>query len=312
MNWKMKAVIQRACAAMPVFREEIYWLVQTRLGLRPVPYDAEVLLKDAAAMAIELRAQGFDLCGARVMEVGTGRSLDMPIALWLLGAESTITIDLHPYLKPGRVAELLAFVREHRGWLREIFLPACEAAGLDHRLNAVCAVRTCAELMQVARITVMAPADAARTGLPAGSIDLHVSYTVLEHIPPAILREILREAARLLSPRGLAIHHIDLSDHFRRDDGSITAINFLRYPARKWDRIAGNQYSYQNRMREPDYRTLYADAGHEPLAWRVWRDERSRAALETGFPLDPDFRRYTPDELITVLIRAISRTAGTC
>ncbi len=49
---------------------------------------------------------------------------------------------------------------------------------------------------------------------PQAAWTSHLSYTVFEHIPVVVLEQILHEANRVLSDRGAAIHHIDLSDHF--------------------------------------------------------------------------------------------------
>ena len=38
----------------------------------------------------------------------------------------------------------------------------------------------------------------------------------------------------MLSPQGLALYYIDLSDHFSHDDHSISAINFLQFSDEQW------------------------------------------------------------------------------
>ena len=70
-------------------------------------------------------------------------------------------------------------------------------------------------------------------------MDYHISTTVFEHIPRADIARILKEAKRILKKGGVAIHFIDLSDHFQHQDKSITRINFLRYSDEEWDKIGG-------------------------------------------------------------------------
>jgi SAM-dependent methyltransferase len=307
MNWRVKALLQRFCAALPFAREPIYWFLQRRLGTMRIPNDPTFMFQEAASIRAELQRSGFCLSGARVMEVGTGRALDLPVGFYLCGAASTITFDLTPYLKSERVEQSLQFIREHTEQVRDIFLPLVDAADLDRRLEDLCRITTCRELLDVAHLDVRAPADAAHSGLAAGSVDLQISYTVFEHIPYAVLLDILREAGRVLAPGGVALHHIDLSDHFVRDDPSVSMIHFLRYSNEEWRKLAGNQYAYHNRLREPEYRRLYEEAGHEILVWESWQDARSLAELQAGFPVSSEFRQYSPELLATTLVRAISR-----
>jgi hypothetical protein len=151
-----------------------------------------------------------------------------------------------------------------------------------------------------------APSDAAATGLPNGSIDIHVSYTVFEHIPGPVLEAILRESSRLLSDNGFALHHIDLSDHFAQD-GEITKINFLQYSPAEWESYAGNQFAYHNRLRPGEYRAIYEAAGHEVLEWIPHVDQDSITALTGGFPVHPGFGSHLPQELCTGVLQVISR-----
>jgi len=59
------------------------------------------------------------------------------------------------------------------------------------------------DFLEAAHILYLAPADAADTKLPSGSVDYHFSYTVFEHIPIEALRSLLREATRILAYGGV-------------------------------------------------------------------------------------------------------------
>jgi hypothetical protein len=143
--------------------------------------------------------------------------------------------------------------------------------------------------------------------LPAGSIDLQTSYTVFEHIPRPVLASILRESSRLLANGGVTCHHIDPSDHFSHEDSTISAIHFLRFSETEWERYAGNQFAYHNRMRVHQYRQLYEDCGHSLLQWKEVVDPRSLAEIRSGFPLHAEFQSLAPEILSTTVVRAISR-----
>lgn len=257
-------------------------------------------------MAGTLRTVGFEIAEATIMEVGTGWRVDLPIALFLRGARRIITCDLNRYLTNSLVLQTVRYVAENNDAIRTIFSDIDEDI-LDERIERLRRVRTVDELFAATGIEYHAPCDCAHTGFAPGSIDLHYSYTVFEHIPAPELEAILLEAGRLLSDRGLAFHHIDLGDHFAQVDPSITPANFLRFPERAWQRYARTPWSYHNRLREDDYRALFASVPHEILDWKPYVDERSLQSLRNGFPLAPEYRDKDPELLSVAILDVISR-----
>jgi hypothetical protein len=86
MNWKVKARIQNGISLLPnsISYEAYYWIQRRFGGLRKVnPY------KDLS-MGIEIGKQiesfKHSWVGKTFLEVGTGRRINVPLALWLLGA----------------------------------------------------------------------------------------------------------------------------------------------------------------------------------------------------------------------------------
>jgi SAM-dependent methyltransferase len=312
MNWKQKAFIQRSCAALPFGREAAYYFLQRSCGsLRHDP-DPMPNLREAAGIAADLAAQGTPAEGRRVMEVGSGRRLDMPLAFYLLGAASVSTVDLHPYLKTGIVLKAAAAIVAQRDEVAALLAPYTSEAALSERLDRLASVSALPELFHQTKISYHAPVDATRTPFPDGSFDLQFSYTVFEHIPYEVLLGILRECRRILAPGGIACHHIDLSDHFAHDDPSISFVNFLRYEEAEWSAYNDNQFAYHNRLRAGDFERLYREAGHEILEWRTWQDKRGRQELSSGgFPLAGRFRGLSAETLATVGIRSFSRAEET-
>jgi SAM-dependent methyltransferase len=307
VNWKLKAAVQRVCAALPVGREAVYYSLQRTFGQLRDP-DRPLMMQQAAAlMATELRAHGFDLRDKRVMEVGTGWRVDLPIGLHLCGARSVVTYDLRRYLKPRLVMSAVAMLVRRRKAVGEAFRELVDPAEVDRRLDRLGQAGNVRELFRLAGIEYRAPADAVRTGLPAASVDLHMSFTVLQHIPYTVLVDILREASRVLAPNGLACHHIDLSDQFAQADPSISRTNFLRFSDEEWAQYSSNQFAYHNRLRVPDYERLYREAGHQIVGWVTEVDDRSRREIANGFRVAERFRAFPPDVLATDTIRAISR-----
>ncbi|MGQ9699237.1 MAG: methyltransferase domain-containing protein [Armatimonadota bacterium] len=138
-----------------------------------------------------------------------------------------------------------------------------------------------------------APADASKTALPSGSVDIVFSNNVLEHVEPDSLGPLLAEARRILRLGGVAIHSVDLSDHYSHGDPSLPRIHFLKYP--DWQfRWINNRWIYQNRLRPCQYRQIIESAGLRVLKWEVHTDEESVRHLRKmrvarcfqGFPED--------------------------
>lgn len=304
MNWKLKANIQRGCAALPA-SETLYYLLQSKLGSFRKNQDPMPNLRDAAVI---LRELPMPLTGKRIMEVGTGRRLDMPVAFYLAGAASIDTLDLHRYMKPELVCGSLRNLLGNRDEVRTLFAPFSSAAEVDQRIGKLVNITTFEELSKCARIRYHAPADARKTTFASGAFDVQFSFTVFEHIPGDILRDILIEAGRLLNPEtGVACHHIDLSDHCSHVDNSINQINFLRFDDAEWSKYNDNQFAYHNRLRAPDYLEIYAQAGHEILKRTDFVDDKSVLEIEQGFPLNAKYRGMDAKTLATVAMRLTSK-----
>lgn len=307
MNWKLKAAIQRACATLPVGRDAVYYSLQRTFGVLRDPNMPLSMQRAAARMAAQLQKHGFELAGKRVLEVGTGWRVDLPIALYLCGARSVITYDLRRLLKPRLVMAAIATLSRNLERVQTILGPFADPDEIQQRLGQLSRASTVREVFRIAGIEYRAPADATRTGLPAASVDLHLSHTVLQHIRYDTLIELLREASRVLAPGGLACHHMDLSDQFAQADASISRAHFLRYSDAEWAALADNPFAYHNRLRAADYERLYAEAGHEILGVQTRVDERSFREIASGFPLAESFRGLEPEMLAIDTVHVISR-----
>ena len=121
----------------------------------------------------------------------------------------------------------------------------------------------------------------------------------------------MKEAKRILKKDGTAIHFIDLSDHFQHQDKSITGINFLRYSEKEWERIAGNEFAYCNRLRVSDYFGLFERLGFDVCRKEVQEDKEARESMENGFRVDEKFRGYSVDEICSTDFRVALKAGGT-
>ncbi len=283
MHWKLKARIQNTVSLLPSSASyaAYYWIQRHFGGLRRMNPTSR--LTAGIETWKRIQEQGNDPSGKVFFEVGTGRSPLVPLAYWLMGAEKTITIDLNPYLKSELVQESIQYLAENREMITGLF----ESRLDTHRFNELMSLSEGADFatttfLDLCSIDYIAPGDAAKSGLAPGSIDFHTSYTVFEHIPPEVLRQILQEGNRIIKNDGLFVHRIDYSDHFSHADKSISAVNFLQFSDEEWERLAGNRYMYMNRLRHDDYLDLFQSVGQQILDTHPVIDRRSQQLVRSG------------------------------
>lgn len=303
MRWQRKAAIMRFCARLP-FGDRLYKQGQKSFGrLRADPMSR---LTMQIEMARWLQVHGLGVESKRFLEVGTGHIPVVPIGLFLTGAARVDTFDLHRRIDWGLTRDALSWIASNRQIVEPLYQGVVAASVFEARFAVLARMwRTPQRFCEEARICYRAPSDAAHTGLPSGSIDCQFSMTVLEHIPPAIISDILVEARRLLALGGLAIHFIDLSDHFQHQDASIKQINFLRFGEEEWQRMAGNEFAYCNRLRGSDYSMLFARSGYETLRMEAVLDEESLQALREGFVIDPIFKPYEAQDICVSSVKLL-------
>ena len=306
MNWKLKAAVQRGCAALPWGQEDAYYACSASSATcSAIPIRFRCLRSAPSWSSV---ARGGRDRGRQAHDGGGDRAAAGHADRLLSGRRR-----VHDHVRSPSLPQTGAGDgrggrdSRNRERVRGYFAEVTDPAGLDRRLEAVCSVRHFADLLALAQLDYRAPGDAAATGLPAGSIDIHTSYTVFEHIPGPVLKAILMEANRILAPNGVALHHIDPSDHFAHADAAISRINFLQFSPEQWEKLAGNQFAYHNRLRPDGYAEIYRHCGHEILQWTPKLDARCRKLLDDGFPLDDGFRGLPLDVLSTTVLHVLSR-----
>ena len=297
MNWRNKARIAAAVAKLPPkLSFAVYYFIQRRYGtlkqFHPIRY-----FQAGLKMVSLLQEQRGPLNGSETfLEVGTGRSLALPLALWLCGAKRIITVDVHPYLKEQLVLEQLQYLREHREQVAGLFTDHLEERTFRERMAFLeDSDMTLAKLLAGANIQYLAPINAAQLDLPSQSIDYHVSFQVLQHVTPKALIGIFLEGKRLLKPAGLFIHYTVLDDLFSGVDRGISPVNFLQFSDAEWENIAGNRFMYHNRLRADDLNDLLIQQGLKVALTDVKINRQSLQRLQDKeFVLDQRFRQKSP------------------
>jgi SAM-dependent methyltransferase len=299
VRWKLKAGVQKAVAALPFGSNAAYYAIQRTVGGLRRGLNHPMERFRAAIRAVEwIESANATINGKRVVEIGTGHMVNMPTAFWLMGAEETLTVDLNRYLSYALVKESNEFIRRNEASVLALFGARSSERIFQERFQKLLSFDGQIEgLLKLMSVRYVAPGDARRLPVGDATLDYHVSNTVLEHIPREVLEEILAEARRVLTPEGLLIHHIDPSDHFSHDDSSIVAVNFLKYSDDEWQRLAGNQFMYHNRLRAADFVSIFEGAGVRILRMEKRIDEPSLAALRNGFSVSERFSGVDSEEL---------------
>jgi SAM-dependent methyltransferase len=247
MNWKLKATAQMVASSLPLGAELNYLgqrVVMRRFG--SVDRSAADRLAKARWIAAEFQQRSATpLSAATFFELGTGWHMGVPLALWCLGVERQITVDVRRLARVELVNKVIA---------------ALQTTSAELLRRPGMAVRSFAELETRYGIEYRAPADARATGLPTESIDCVHSTLTLQHIPGEVLKTILRESRRILTAEGLLLSIIDYKDNYAYTDRSITAYNFLQYPEKRW-RWFNPPLHFQNRLRHAQYHALFEDCG---------------------------------------------------
>ena len=301
MHWRQKAFIQKIVAALPEeFGNHLYYWMQRRWGALQEDTPAEGFIT-AIELSRLLRASGKDLRGEDILEIGTGHRLVWPIAFWVLGAERIVTVDLHPYLRPELVELDLRYIANNASWFQELMSGASADKHRIHKLLTLAGGDcTTEDVMTTCQITYRSKVDPGCTDFGESEFSLHISNYVLEHVSPDQIVLLMKEGRRLIRDDGLLVHRIDHKDHFSRTDPTISMMNFLRFPDSEWDRLAGNRFTYVNRLRVDDYQKLFDSLDFEIVATHRNVDEESCENIRNGaLPVDARFAVKDPLDIAT-------------
>jgi len=208
----------------------------------------------------------------------------VPVGFFLSGAKRVVTVDLYRRLDYNIIKNSLFYLVKNRHLIESLYSNKTNSIMLNESFDLLSRYWfTPRQFIKMANIQYLAPADAANTNLFNDSIDYHISTNTLEHIPYEVLKNIFIEAKRILKDKGIAIHFIDLSDHFQHQDNSISRINFLRFSDNEWSYIARNQFAYCNRLRASDYLTLFNELRFDIVHVEKIINENSMNKIQDGF-----------------------------
>lgn len=302
MRWLLKALAQTVVAGLPG-SHELGFAFQRRVTRTLPRSDAELRRKVGRAMdhfAALLRHRG-SAAGVRAYEVGAGWDLVVALAYFALGIDEQLVVDIRPNAR-------LELVGDAARRLGRMDAELAAEAGRPLRDLGCERLRDTGDLWRRFRIDYRAPLDARRTGLPSAWAGFASSTNTLEHVPEHDLLPLLAETRRLLAPDGVFSCRIDLRDHYSYFDRSISAYNFLTISDARW-RLVNPSLHHQNRLRWPDYRRLFEEAGFAILDERRAGPTERDVELLRDLSLAPRFRRYSLEDLGVTAGTIVARPA---
>lgn len=259
VGWRAKALAFNIFDRIP-FGEQLYYFMQRNVT-RTLP---RKLAPTAETGGVQLRhvqtihRHVGDWRNLVLMEFGAGWDLYANLIYYCLGLERQVAIDVRRWARAEAINAVIAHLQADppAGHVRLPSIPVRQES-LE------------ADLQRHYGVRYMAPFDASTTGFDPGSIDLIVTTSVFEHIPPEVCRAILAECRRVIAPEGLMSHTIDYSDHYAHADPGITDYNYLRFDDRQWERFNPGIH-YQNRLRTPDFRQMFGQSGFAVVEAEEW------------------------------------------
>ena len=306
MHWRLKGGIQRALGRVP-FGDRLHYQLQKRLGgLRLFNDELARKIDDWCLMARQLDSVGLPVSNSRFLEMGTGWYPTFPFCLFLGGAKAVMTVDLNPHLRRDLTLRMTdALVR---------FLPVIagvtgrsegELARLQRELASALRHNASIEQATGGVVTYCAPCDASAVGLPAASVDVVFSNSVLEHVPAPVIARCFIEARRVLRAGGVVFHSVNCGDHYAYVDRSIHQLNYLQFSEADW-RKWNSRFLYQNRLRAVDFVDMARAAGFT-IEVDSSRPHPMRLQQLDTISVAPEFAGYSREQLAITSIDFIGR-----
>lgn len=290
MPWWVKATIEWFLARAPA-GEWVHRQLQERFGELANPGQS-TRFNNALYFLKKARDLAGPLENLHVVELGTGWVPAIPVSFLVCGSRVD-TFDVTRLVQREMLPRCL-----HEIGLRTLAI--AEAAGVLER--TVCErfelIRDDMDFEQAARRlggSYRAPWDTCHLPFDDDQVDVVVSSLVLAQIPIEMLDDVLRETMRVLKPGGMAVHHVYLGDEYAAGDPRRSALEFLKYSRKMWDRYFNHSLKHVNRLRHADFMQRFDDLGFETVECETRVDPKN--APPEHSQLADEFGHVNRDEL---------------
>ena len=258
MHYLIKSLMQNSIDLLPPNQAyKAYYKLQREFGGLKNINPLSSFLKGKEIL-YHLRNMGIKYKGKSFLEIGSGRSLILPVSLFIQGIDEIVTVDINPYFSIDIWQESLLWASRNYQILEK------ELPGFDKkRLRLVMETLQSETLLDVISklnslgIRYIAPCNASILPFKDDYFDFHISTNVLEHIQKEDIIDILIEGKRVLSKEGIFFHGIDFVDHFSYTDPSISKLHFLRFSKTIFKLLSHNRFGYVNRLRDSEFRDIF-------------------------------------------------------
>lgn len=298
MNWRLQGTIQKALGYVPGGRR-----IHAQWRRRATPdfgRECDLAIDDWLRMVGLLRSCGAVLDGATVVELGAGRMPSAALCYYLAGAAHVFTLDRERRIEDDLVRDLADRLMVHvAGIARAASRPEPQVSSAQRALATSLDRGASLAVATGSVVDYRAPADLAATALPAGSIDIVCSTSLLEHLPEATVAAVLAEAMRVLRPGGVMVHAVHTGDHYAAADTRLDPLHYLRFSDEEWARW-NNSFLHQNRLRAKDFADLASAAGFTIEAFAPRRRGKSNG-------VHAKFAGYAPEELTVIDVDLAAR-----
>jgi SAM-dependent methyltransferase len=274
--------------------------LKRRLGLRRDNIAEASVYPGGFDQVFLLRSAGLDVRGRDILEIGTGWYPVIPLMLRVAGARHVYLTDAHELLDLKNLKASLDFLRPRVADMASRFdVPEAE---IEAKLK-IPETQDLVTALTALGMSYYVPFDHKDVSF---KVDAIISHTVLEHIQPEVIMELLCNARHVLRTGGMISHGIDHSDHRANADQRLNRVDFLRYSDRVWKYLCLDPHDYTNRLRHSDYVAMVKDAGFSVVYERALVDEKTRATIGE-IPLAFQFQGRDPDDLSTLWSNIVAK-----
>lgn len=297
-RWQIQLASNTAKALVPFqtpLRQFKHSLFPPRLGVHH-----DLVIEGIGKQIALIRAEGGQLEGGCVLEIGSGWIPVAPLLYRLAGARRVLLSDQHRLLHPNSLRSAITFLRERAATLAEHLAISPDRT---QRMMQMPDANTLEDMLEALGLAYLVPLD---RGTFDEEIDVAFSHAVLEHVPPPALAEIFGLVRERLRPGGLFLNGIDHSDHRRNYDKRLSIVDFLRYSEFAWKLQCINPQDYTNRLRHSDYVRLLEEAGFRVSGEHVYVAREALAAVEQS-DLPDRFAEKSAEDLCTTWSLILAR-----
>lgn len=237
-----------------------------------------------------LQKYNISLEGKFILEIGSGWAPVMPYFMLYKGkAKSVATFDLNQHFSKKNIIRLNEIFASEFGV--KIKADSTNPYHLPKQINYY-----------------------SNTNLTDGDLpeaDLVFSRFVLEHVKPEEITLMHHKFKRELKPGSIIVHLISPSDHRAYVDSNLSLQDFLQFSEAEW---GGRQtkFDYHNRMRLPQYLTIFEAAGME-IAYVEFDHPGPDSPGYKKFKalqIHEDYRNFSDEELTAGSINVVLKTPG--